>query len=60
LRWSDRSLSRVGEELGYATLPNFVRAFKRWTGRTPAAYRRSQRAAQHTPAVDGLACTERV
>ncbi len=43
LQSSDRSLRWVGEQLGYATLPNFVRAFKRWTGQTPAAYRRSVR-----------------
>ncbi|HKU36987.1 MAG TPA: AraC family transcriptional regulator [Polyangiales bacterium] len=43
LRASERELSWVCEQLGYATLPNFVRAFKRWTGTTPAAYRRSLR-----------------
>jgi AraC-like DNA-binding protein len=43
LKASDRSLSWIGEQLGYATLPNFVRAFKRWTGQTPAAYRRTVR-----------------
>jgi AraC-like DNA-binding protein len=46
LRSSERELSWIGEQLGYATLPNFVRAFKRWTGVTPAAYRRSLRAAR--------------
>ena len=67
LRSSDRSLQRVGEELGYATLPNFVRAFKRWTGQTPAAYRRSERAARaslpdarETPTVQSMTFTERI
>jgi AraC-like DNA-binding protein len=45
LRSSDRNLRWICEQLGYATLPNFVRAFKRWTGQTPAAYRRTLRKA---------------
>jgi AraC-like DNA-binding protein len=49
LRSSDRELSWICEQLGYATLPNFVRAFKRWTGLTPAAYRRSLRAPAAAP-----------
>jgi AraC-like DNA-binding protein len=49
LQRSDRSLGWIGEQLGYATLPNFVRAFKRWTGQTPAAYRRSVRGSRPTP-----------
>ncbi len=39
------SLDEVAERLGYSTVPNFVRAFHRWTGGTPAAYRRERRAA---------------
>jgi AraC-like DNA-binding protein len=37
----DRSLSisEVAARLGYTELPNFTRAFKKWTGATPAAYR---------------------
>jgi len=37
----DRALSigEVATRLGYTELPNFTRAFKRWTGQTPAAYR---------------------
>jgi AraC-like DNA-binding protein len=34
------SLEEVTEELNYSTVPNFIRAFKRWTGTTPAFYRR--------------------
>ncbi len=37
---SRESLETIGERLGYSTLPNFIRAFQRWTGMTPAAYRR--------------------
>ncbi len=37
----DRSLSigEIATRLGYTELPNFTRAFKRWTGVTPAAFR---------------------
>ena len=37
----DRSLSisEVAVRLGYTELPNFTRAFRKWTGMTPAAYR---------------------
>jgi hypothetical protein len=35
------SLTEITERLGYSTLPNFARAFRRWTGQTPAAYRRA-------------------
>jgi AraC-like DNA-binding protein len=37
----DRSLSisEVATRLGYTELPNFTRAFRTWTGITPAAYR---------------------
>lgn len=37
------SLLEITERLGYSTLPNFARAFRRWTGETPAAYRRASR-----------------
>jgi len=37
------SLDDVSDRLGYSTVPNFVRAFRRWTGTTPGAYRRSLR-----------------
>ncbi|MET0385344.1 MAG: AraC family transcriptional regulator [Polyangiales bacterium] len=40
LRSSSLSLLDITERLGYSTLPNFARAFRRWTGQTPSAYRR--------------------
>lgn len=33
------SIGEVAHKLGYTELPNFTRAFRRWTGVTPAAYR---------------------
>jgi AraC-like DNA-binding protein len=35
------SIDEVAERLGYSDLANFGRAFRRWTGTTPAAYRKS-------------------
>ena len=35
------SLAQIAERLGYRNVQNFERAFRRWTGATPAAYRRS-------------------
>jgi AraC-like DNA-binding protein len=35
------SLDEVAEKLGYSDVANFRRAFRRWTGVSPAAYRRS-------------------
>ncbi len=35
------SLAQIAERLGYRSVQNFERAFRRWTGATPAAYRRS-------------------
>ncbi|HEX4446964.1 MAG TPA: AraC family transcriptional regulator ligand-binding domain-containing protein [Polyangiaceae bacterium] len=43
LRHSDASLDDIAEKLGYSTASNFVRAFQRWTGETPAAHRRARR-----------------
>jgi AraC-like DNA-binding protein len=42
LTGSSASLDDVAERLGYSTVPNFVRAFRRWTGTTPGAYRRAR------------------
>jgi AraC-like DNA-binding protein len=33
------AIAEVAARLGYTEVPNFTRAFRRWTGRTPAAYR---------------------
>lgn len=33
----------VAERLGYSDVANFTRAFRRWTGMTPVAYRKSRR-----------------
>jgi AraC-like DNA-binding protein len=35
------ALAEVAERLGYRNVQNFERAFRRWTGTTPAAHRRS-------------------
>jgi AraC-like DNA-binding protein len=43
LRMSDASIDEIAEKLGYSTASNFVRAFQRWTGETPAAHRRARR-----------------
>lgn len=36
------SVESVAERLGYAEAASFIRAFKRWTGKTPAQYRRKE------------------
>ncbi len=41
----DLTLEQISERVGYSTVPNFVRAFRRWTGKTPAAFRRANRKA---------------
>jgi AraC-like DNA-binding protein len=40
LSTSRLSLDDVSVQLGYSAISNFARAFHRWTGQTPAAYRR--------------------
>ena len=37
----DLSLDEIAGELGYSTSSNFARAFRRWTGETPADFRRN-------------------
>jgi AraC-like DNA-binding protein len=37
------SVEAVARQLGYAEPASFIRAFQRWTGATPAAYRRQAR-----------------
>ena len=46
---SQLTLLEITERLGYSTLPNFARAFRRWTGETPAAYRRAVRKGSERP-----------
>lgn len=36
---ADTKVGEIAERLGYANAPNFDRAFKRWTGLSPGAYR---------------------
>jgi AraC-like DNA-binding protein len=40
LRTSDLSVEAIAERTGYSNTQNFERAFRRWTGMTPAGYRR--------------------
>jgi AraC-like DNA-binding protein len=51
LRSPSLALEDVAERLGYSTVSNLSRAFRRWTGMTPAAYRRgvSGRLSVHLP-----------
>lgn len=44
LRAPELTLDDVADRLGYSDVTGFARAFRRWTGRTPAAYRRATRA----------------
>jgi AraC-like DNA-binding protein len=41
LRSQALSIDDVADRLGYSSVQNFARAFRRWTGTTPAAYRQS-------------------
>jgi AraC-like DNA-binding protein len=43
LRSSGLSIDDVAERVDYSSASSFVRAFHRWTGMTPAAYRRAGR-----------------
>ena len=42
LKQTHFTAAEIAEKLGYQEPANFGRAFKRWTGRTPAAWRRNQ------------------
>jgi AraC-like DNA-binding protein len=40
LRSDELSIDEIASRVGYSEVANFTRAFRRWTGTTPAAYRR--------------------
>jgi AraC-like DNA-binding protein len=42
LRDARLSVEEVAEQVGYSDVSNFTRAFRRWTGLTPAAFRKGQ------------------
>lgn len=39
LRSSDMAVAEIAEQMCFTDVANFRRAFKRWTGQTPQAYR---------------------
>jgi AraC-like DNA-binding protein len=41
LRSDRKSMDQIAESLGYSDVANFTRAFRRWTGTTPAAHRKA-------------------
>jgi AraC-like DNA-binding protein len=43
LRSSEMSIGEMTALLGYRSVQNFTRAFRHWTGQTPAAFRRTIR-----------------
>jgi len=40
LSMGDKSVDAIAHEVGFSSAANFHRAFQRWTGNTPSAYRR--------------------
>ncbi len=44
-----KSLEAISQDLGFASAPNFHRAFKQWTGSTPASYRQRHHPPDGTP-----------
>lgn len=50
LRSGALSVQQIADLLGYADVANFTRAFRRWTGLTPGAYRRGDAARPGEPA----------
>ena len=54
LRDTDLKIWQVGQLVGYSTLQVFSRAFDRWSGLRPSAFRRrSQKVSEATPLGDG-------
>ncbi|MDK3020815.1 AraC family transcriptional regulator [Pseudodonghicola flavimaris] len=45
----DKSLEAISQDIGFASVANFHRAFRRWTGLTPGAYRRDRKAGRRAP-----------
>ena len=43
LERTETSLAQIASDLGYADPANFTRAFQRWTGQKPSAFRRRRR-----------------
>lgn len=43
LEGTDLNIWKIGELLGYSSIQVFSRAFKRWSGERPTAYRKKQR-----------------
>jgi AraC-like DNA-binding protein len=41
LAGGQRPVDEVARQLGYAEAASFIHAFRRWTGQTPAAWRKS-------------------
>ena len=44
LHRSDRPIKQVAQAAGFASEKSFIRAFRSWTGQSPAEFRRSARA----------------
>lgn len=51
LQHGNLPVAAIAERLGYAESPSFVRAFSRWTGETPHAYR------SRTTAIRSIGCS---
>lgn len=51
LQWSGQSVEQVAAQLGYSDPSNFSHAFKRWTGMSPAQFRRAQGHGVRKPAI---------
>jgi AraC-like DNA-binding protein len=39
LKNTEASLAEIANEAGYSGVTSFIRAFRRWTGKTPADFR---------------------
>jgi AraC-like DNA-binding protein len=42
LRGTDQGIAEIAAQVGYESVPSFTRAFKRWQGENPGAYRKLQ------------------